>query len=97
MAAESDIESAVCAYAEERGYLQRKLKWSDRRGAPDRFFAHSLAPAPFMIEFKAPGKKVRPDQEREIPKLLKAGVAVYVVDSEYGGRAVIDAHLVNIF
>lgn len=97
MAAESDIETAVCNYAEERGYLQRKLKWGDRRGAPDRFFAHPLAPVPFMIEFKAPGKKVRRDQEREIRKLLKAGATVYVVDSEYGGRAVIDAHLINIF
>jgi len=97
MAAESDIETAVCEYAEERGYLQRKLNWADRRGAPDRFFAHPLAPVPFMIEFKAPGEHVRPDQCREIRKLRDAGVTVYIVDSEYEGRMVIDAHLINIF
>jgi len=96
MAAESDIETAVCEYAEERGYLQRKLKWADKRGAPDRFFAHPLAPVPFMIEFKAPGERVRPDQGREIRKLRDAGVIVYIIDSEWGGRAVVDAHLVNI-
>jgi len=96
VAAESKTEKAVCNYAEEKGYLVRKLKWADRRGAPDRFFAHRLASNPFMIEFKAPGESLRPDQAREIPKLWDVGLTVYIIDSEREGRAVIDAHLIDI-
>ena len=96
MAAESKTEKAVCKYAEEKGYLVRKLQWVDRRGAPDRFFAHRLASSPFMIEFKSPWGSPNPDQVREIAALWDVGLTVYIIDSEREGRAVIDAHLIDI-
>jgi len=97
MAAEAKIEKAVCDYAEERGFLVRKLQWGGRRDAPDRFFAHLNAqPRSFMIEFKAPGEMARPGQAREAGKLRSHGVTVYICDLEAAGKGIIDASLTDI-
>lgn len=80
-------ESTIEDYADRRwkalGGINRKATWQGRTGAPDRVF-FMLGCDIFFIEFKAPGEKLRPDQEAEIAKLRKAGATVYVVDSIQG-------------
>jgi len=98
MTAESDVETAVCDYAIERGFIVRKLKWADMRGAPDRYFTHlNGVPRSFMIEFKAPGESVRPDQFREIRRLIEHGTRVHICDNELDGKQIIDAALTHLF
>jgi len=81
---ESQIEDEVVRFAESRGYLTRKVSYVGRRNAADRFFARKDRGLVWM-EFKAPGKKPRPGQEREHARMQKAGMIVFVVDSiEYG-------------
>lgn len=69
-----------------RGKLRaevRKLKWLDRRGAPDRFVASPLIPgAVWLIEYKSTEGKLRPEQKREIARLRAAGVTVLVLSSK---------------
>lgn len=92
-----DVEVPTIAYAQEQGFEHRKLKWIGRRGAPDDIFldARDGAVFPFLIEFKAPGKKTpRADQRhqvREIQRLRKARIHVYVCDNVEDGRRIIDA------
>lgn len=78
---ESTIENYGNALAKERGYFQRKLSWIGRRSAPDRFYSRSDR-GPFLIEYKRPGEKLTPLQEREVARLREAGVTVYVVDNK---------------
>lgn len=79
-------ESAIEHYAEhvckQRGGINRKCVWQGRTGAPDRLFI--LKGQMFFVEFKAPGEKLRPDQEAEIAKLRLAGATVFVIDSIEG-------------
>lgn len=58
----------------------RKVRWLDRRGAPDRFI---WWPGPHMVfvECKAPGKKPTPLQAREHARLRADGFRVEVIDS----------------
>ncbi len=58
----------------------RKLRWLDRRGAPDRLV---WWPGPRMafVECKAPGKKPSPLQAQEHSRLRRDGFEVYVLDS----------------
>lgn len=96
MVAESKIEKAVCEYAEEQGYLVRKLQWIGRRGAPDRFFTSRAGRVSFMIEFKAPGEMLGPDQAREIEKLRDSGFTVFVCDDEDEGRKFVHEAILDI-
>lgn len=75
---ESYIETKVCEWARKNGWLVRKLQWIGREGAPDRFFAK--VGRIILVEFKRPGEKPRPSQDREIKRLREAGVEVAVVD-----------------
>lgn len=76
---ESTIEDWACAQAEAAGWLCRKMSWTGRRNAPDRFFAKDGRVV--LIEFKRPGKGARDGQAREIEALQTAGVEVYVADN----------------
>lgn len=76
---EAASEELACEMAEEAGWFVRKLQWVGRRNAPDRFFAKGGRVV--LIEFKAPGEKPRPGQDREIDRLRAAGVEVYVCDN----------------
>lgn len=84
---ESHIERTVCKIAEAAGFMQRKISYVNRNGAPDRFF---FGPGGrfIAVEFKAPGKKPEPHQEREIERLRSLGFEVYVIDSIDNGRAI---------
>ena len=88
---ESVIEAYLCRAVKKAGGEVRKMRWIGRRGAPDRFV---LLSSPFLailgriptnylwVELKAPGKHLRPEQEREIAKLRKVGCVVLVLDSK---------------
>lgn len=85
MMLESKIEEKVQKFAEERGWLVRKLKWIGRRAAPDRFYARTGRIV--LVEFKQAGKKPDPLQEREHKRLREHGVEVVVIDSIDQGMA----------
>lgn len=79
---ESDIERYLVQRVKEAGGEVRKLKWIGRNGAPDRFV---LLPndSVFLIEIKAPGKKLALHQIREIIRLdtITPALECVVVDS----------------
>lgn len=81
MTPEGRIVAAFVNEVKDRGWEQRKISYEGRAGAPDRLL---LAPGfHCFIEFKAPGMKPRPIQEKEHERLRKAGFMVYVIDSVY--------------
>jgi hypothetical protein len=61
-----------------------------RVGVPDRMFAMPHQHL-FFIEFKRPGAKPTPVQEREARKLVNCGFAVYLVDNIEEGIKLINA------
>lgn len=79
MGQESKIESYFKEQWEAIGGEARKLRWIGRRNAPDRFAAVMTWNG--FIEFKAPGKKLRVGQAREVASLRAQGVNVEVFDS----------------
>lgn len=80
MTPEGRIVTRFINKVKERGWEQRKVSYEGRAGAPDRLL---LAPGfHCFIEFKAPGMKPRPIQEKEHDRLRKAGFIVYVLDSD---------------
>lgn len=84
---EAAIEKPVVTWAARHGWLVRKLQWAGRVGAPDRFFAKDGRIV--LIEFKRPGGKPRPTQDRELARLIAAGVECHVVDSIDQGKEVL--------
>ena len=79
MGEEGEIEDYFTERAENMGAEVRKLAWVNRRGAPDRFVA--LKGVVLLIEFKAPGEKLRPNQKKEHEKLKRAGVNVITIEN----------------
>lgn len=86
---ERDIERAVCKYAEGCGMLQYKFTSPARAAVPDRMFITPYGGV-FFIEFKAPGKKATPQQEREHARLQAHKVPVFVIDDVEAGKKAID-------
>lgn len=87
---EKDIESAVCRYAERRGWRAVKFTSPNYRSVPDRiFFGHPARV--FFIEFKKPGEKPTEKQAKEIARLRAEGFDVFVVDDIDQGKFIIDA------
>lgn len=87
---ESEIEAYLVKRVKELGGDTRKLKWIGRRGAPDRFV---MLYGGFFVELKAPGEKLRPEQEREHAFLRDNGVEVYVVDTIEGVDELLDTRM----
>lgn len=79
---ESQIEKELNRRIVEHHGLTRKLRWLDRRGAPDRFVV--LNNRVFLVEVKAPGEKPRPEQLREHQRLKAHGVRVVTIDNTDG-------------
>lgn len=77
---ESEIERYFVKRVKEYGGEQRKFISPGRKGVPDRILV--LLGLVFFIELKAPGKMLRPDQEREHGKLRLQGAKVLVLDSK---------------
>lgn len=57
----------------------RKCEWAGHAGAPDLFIM--INGDHFWVECKAPGKRPRIVQEREIMTMKAAGCHVFVVDT----------------
>ena len=91
---EKEIEAAVCKYAKEKGFEVYKFSSPNRVGVPDRMFVAPYQRV-FWIEFKRPGGKTTPVQDREAAKLVHCGFSVYLVDSVDAGKEVIDGEAIN--
>lgn len=87
---ESYIEKKSCDWAEGRGWLQRKLRWGGRNGAPDRLFVKGGVH--IYIEFKTPDGALEPIQQKEINRLRDAGCTVYVCDSIEDAQQILLRH-----
>lgn len=85
---ETDIQNPVVAYARRAGCKASKYRSENRRDAPDYIFFYNGRC--LLIEFKAPGKKARPTQLREIAKYRELGMHAYVVDDIAEGKMYID-------
>lgn len=83
---ESYIEKQVIKAAEVAGFIQRKVAYVNRAGAPDRWL---FGPGGrlIIVEFKRPGEKPKPHQEREIKRLRDLGFEVHVIDNVADGMA----------
>lgn len=84
MKSESYIEHKVFEFAERLGWKQ--WKWGEN-GYPDRVFLKNGRH--IYIEFKAPGKKVRPLQSHRIKELREQGAEVYVIDDVEAGQTIL--------
>ena len=74
---ETDEESVAVAWAENNGWIVRKMQYVGRRGCPDRFFFGYGKIV--MIEFKRLSDgKTSENQNKEHARLLDAGCAVHV-------------------
>lgn len=87
---ESIIEAYLCKKAKEAGGECRKVKWVNRKGAPDRLVMLPEYRLPrgilrisqtIWVELKATGKKPEPHQVREHNRMRKMGQRVEVIDS----------------
>jgi hypothetical protein len=82
---EREIESIVCKYAEQQGWLQYKFTSPSNRGVPDRLFLKNGKI--IFIEFKAPGKKLTRLQNHIIKKIRLQGFTTEVIDDTTIGKS----------
>lgn len=75
---ESAIERAFVARVEALGGEVRKVRWMDRRGAPDRLALFDDGVAVY-VELKAPGGRLSKLQEVEHRRLRRRGQRVDVL------------------
>ena len=78
---ESEIEKKYRKKVEAEGGLALKFVSPGYSGVPDRLILMPNGNACF-VEFKAPGKKPTPRQERVINKLMAMGYKVEVIDAK---------------
>jgi hypothetical protein len=78
---EAEIENYAIQKAQKEGWLVRKVQWVGCNAAPDRYFSKE-GREPFFVEFKAPGKKLREDQQWEVLLMRAKGTLVEVWDSK---------------
>lgn len=79
MAHGAHIETKACRWATNRGWLCRKLKTQNRRGAPDRMFMKMGVI--IFVEFKDGDDVLSKLQIYEHKQYLKVGFKVHVVDN----------------
>lgn len=85
---EKHIEARVVVYAKGRGFYVRKFTSPSHRAVPDRILIKRGRV--FFIEFKAPGKRETPAQDREHRRLRTVDAPVYVIDDIKAGERLID-------
>ena len=90
---ESEIESAIRAYALERGCRCYKLAGVHDIGKPDRVLTCNGQTV--YIEVKATNGRLSTAQRREHQRIRQAGGVVYIVDTVESGKWVIDAMMNN--
>ena len=79
---ESEVEQYFVKRVKEAGGLTRKFVSPGHRGVPDRIVVYFGVV--HFVELKAPGKKLRLDQQREHTKLSEAGADVWALDTKEG-------------
>lgn len=86
---ESDIERKLKTKVEKLGAKVLKLTSPGMNGMPDRLV---LVPGgrTYFVELKAPGKKLRPLQQKRFDELRQLGFDVRMIDSEHLIESFID-------
>lgn len=79
------VQNPVVTYARSRGWLSWKMKIEGRNGCPDFWFFKNGRL--IIIEFKAPGKPRKRQQELRAEELAARGFHVHVIDNAEAGRA----------
>lgn len=87
MSTERSYERSVIAWAEQRGWLTRKIEYIARRGAPDRMFIR--AGAVVFIELKQEGGEQSHHQEVEMLALRSHGADAYVCYSDHAAKQIL--------
>ena len=80
---EREIEQKLVEKMKKADGMCLKLTSPGNSGVPDRLCLLSGGKVIF-VELKAPGKKPRPLQERQIQKIRELGFRVEVIDSKEG-------------
>lgn len=80
MISEKKLEKLLIKLAAEHGWLQRKVKWIGRNGAPDRVLM-SLGRI-YWVELKTTGEKPTAQQAKEHARMRAEGQDVRVIDNE---------------
>mgnify|MGYP002639326074 CR=1 FL=1 len=88
---ESQIESAVCKHAQNKGLLAYKLTSPGRSGVPDRLMITPDGKV-FMIEFKTPTGRLSALQINELRRLSEHNIPVYVVKNVVEGIRIVDSY-----
>ena len=81
---EKHVEKGVVKWAKENGWLAWKLWGFNQVGLPDRMFIHRWPVLVFM-EFKRPGGRMGPLQDRIRIELVARGFLCYTVSTENHG------------
>lgn len=84
---ESDIEKAVSAYAEKRGWMVVKLMICNVDSMPDRLLMRKGRV--IFIEFKKPGETPTPKQAKRHREIRAQGIEVFAVDNEEEGNDIV--------
>lgn len=80
---EIDIEKYACQQAEDHGAVVRKVLYSGRVGAPDRWFFFPGGRL-LIVEFKKARQRPSVAQRREMKTLQELGFEVHWTDSREG-------------
>jgi hypothetical protein len=79
MIRERDVEAYLVGVVKAAGGEVRKVKWINRKNAPDRKVLHPRMGC--WVEVKAPGKLPTDAQWREITRMREQGEVVYIFSS----------------
>ena len=77
MALESMIEKEARLYAESLGGVLLKFTSPGHKGVPDRL-ASNFVSGPFLMELKAPTKKLEEHQAEVCGRLAQHGMRIYI-------------------
>jgi hypothetical protein len=98
---EADVEQYLVKRVKAMGGEVRKVAWVGRRHAPDRLVMipdsvidktgciRWIPARSFFVELKAPGKRPRAGQQREIERMRECKLRVEVIDSLEAVEAVL--------
>lgn len=93
MARELAVEQDVVDWAENNGFVARKMAYAGRRGCRDRDFYGYGHIVP--VEFKRRGRPLDAHQDRERKRLREVGVTIYVIDNVENGIALLERAKAN--
>ena len=91
---EKDIEKRLRKQVKKLGGVALKLTSPGRAGVPDRLILFPGGRVVF-VETKAPGKKLRPLQEKRFEQLQNLGFRAVKIDSVEGVGELIDNEVKN--